>query len=265
MLITDTSTLDLSKYDRFIAIGCSFTNYRWYTWADIISLEMPNAEYINLGKSGAGNQYIFTQLNQAIVSLNLTERDFVAIMWSGFYRDDKYITGYHANWCTPGNLFTQDEYPQEYIDRFVDLRGYAVRDLALIDTATRVLETQPFDSIQMMGIPYQLQAYHSGIANDLEMEDLFSAYSRLDNFLLPDLSYYINPEKWVNEYKYLDGNGNMYEDYHPSAIKYAGYVEHLGIKLSAETMEKVQSEHNRMKAVKHSDELNHEGPTRILF
>ena len=268
MIITDTSTINLKDYDRFIAIGCSFTNYRWDTWADILSAEMPDAEYINLGTSGAGNQYIFTQLSHAITALDLTERDFVAIMWSGFYREDRYITGRHNNWVTPGNIFTQDEYSKEFINNFVDVRGYTVRDLALIDTATRVMESADFHAIQMMSIPYQLQAYHSGVegtANDLDMEDLYTAYSRLETLMLPDLTYYMNPVKWDPVYSYTDPDGNEFQDYHPSALKYAGYLEYLGFKLTEQTHALVEAEHQRMTQVTTHLEIDQRDPTRILF
>lgn len=266
MLITQNiQELDLTKYDRFIAIGCSFTNYRWSTWADLLSLEMPQAEYINLGRSGAGNQYIAIQLNQVINSLELTERDFVAIMWSGFYREDKYISGHHQNWCTPGNIFSQDTYSEQYINDYADLRGYTVRDLATIDMVTRILDNEKFHAVQMMGIPYQLQSYHSGVNLDTDLEDLFTAYNWLEQKMLPDLAYYINPEKWTNEYSYLDNEGNEFSDYHPSVEKYAGYLEYLGFRLSDSTKSIVAKEHEWMNNVKTVNELKDGSPKEVFF
>ena len=55
---TNISEISLGKYDRFITLGCSFTRYRWATWSDLLAKDMPDAEYINLGKCGAGNSYI---------------------------------------------------------------------------------------------------------------------------------------------------------------------------------------------------------------
>ena len=44
---------------RIFTFGCSFTNYLWSTWANILGYEFREAEFYNFGKSGAGNQYIF--------------------------------------------------------------------------------------------------------------------------------------------------------------------------------------------------------------
>ena len=59
MIITDASTIDFSKYKRLFVFGCSFTQYRWPTWADIIAKDNPHLEYFNTANSGAGNLYIF--------------------------------------------------------------------------------------------------------------------------------------------------------------------------------------------------------------
>jgi hypothetical protein len=41
--------IDFFKYKRFFAFGCSFTKYHCPSWSDLISKEMPNAEYVNFG------------------------------------------------------------------------------------------------------------------------------------------------------------------------------------------------------------------------
>ena len=38
---------------RFIAFGCSFTNYDWATWADIIGVNFD--DYLNFGKPSGSN------------------------------------------------------------------------------------------------------------------------------------------------------------------------------------------------------------------
>ena len=136
--------INLNKYDRFIALGCSFTRYRWATWSDLLAKDMPNAEYINLGKCGAGNSYIQTMLSQAKRKLSLTNKDLVGICWSTFYREDKYIKG---EWRTPGNVFGRnDVFSEEYFKEHVDVQGMTMRDCAIIDTVTQSLKQEEFDS-----------------------------------------------------------------------------------------------------------------------
>jgi hypothetical protein len=45
---------------RLFAFGCSFTNYRWSTWADCLAPEFDYFE--NWGQAGAGNHYIFNSV-----------------------------------------------------------------------------------------------------------------------------------------------------------------------------------------------------------
>ena len=54
------NNIDIKKYKRFFAFGCSFTRYEWITWADIIAYHIK--ESYNYGRSGGGNSYIFYSL-----------------------------------------------------------------------------------------------------------------------------------------------------------------------------------------------------------
>ena len=53
-------SLDPKKYKRFFAFGCSFTNYYWPTWADIIGQD--SNFYENWAQPGAGNHFIFNSI-----------------------------------------------------------------------------------------------------------------------------------------------------------------------------------------------------------
>ena len=79
-MINDFSNLDFSKYKRVFALGCSFTAYRWPTWADMIGRsQCEHAEFINLGRAGAGNPYIVTQLVQAHNKFKFCETDLIMV------------------------------------------------------------------------------------------------------------------------------------------------------------------------------------------
>ena len=74
------TNLDLKKYNRHFSFGCSFTNYYWPTWADLISHDMPGTHYVNTAKPGAGNSYILAKLSQAMRYYNIGEGDLVSVM-----------------------------------------------------------------------------------------------------------------------------------------------------------------------------------------
>ena len=61
-VVSNFNNLDPSKYKRFFAIGCSFTEWFWPTWANIIAEEHPHLEFKSYAKPGAGNLYISTML-----------------------------------------------------------------------------------------------------------------------------------------------------------------------------------------------------------
>lgn len=269
MLYTDASQIDLDSYNRFFVFGCSFTGYRWASWADLIAHSMPQARYYNTARSGAGQLYIQAQLSQHINHYNIGKDDLVAIMWSTFYREDRYK--YHKadqNWSTPGNIFTaQHEIPQEYVDEYVCTRGMFVRDLAVIDNTLRMLEHSEFDSFAMMSVGLKNQNWTAGLSpeNGPPLDDIIDLYSKLGQKMMLPLLETQFLDGWDTCYKYWsDGMNGEFMDYHPSVEQYAEYLYKLGFVLPERTKEYVQQEHNRMLQVTHINELVDHRPCMIV-
>ena len=129
--------IDTSKYKRFFAFGCSFTSYYWPTWANIISLEIP--ETYNYARSGAGNVFIYQSIVEAINRHNINEDDLVMVMFSNVTREDRYVES--RGWITPGNLYHQCEYDEKFLEKYFCPKGYLMRDLSLIYGAKQILKT----------------------------------------------------------------------------------------------------------------------------
>ena len=230
--------LDLKKYKRHFAFGCSFTNYYWPTWADVIAQEMPDAGYVNTGKPGAGNSYILAKLSQAMRYYNIGEDDLVTIMWTTFYRQDSYKEN---AWHTPGNIYTQDTIPLDVVTTYLDdTTGFAVRDFAIVDTAMKMLESQPFDSISMWGVDPVKQDYY-GLSQTPEQETdctgLQIFYNDLREQILPDLLCRGCEGSWAETFKFKDHEGNDQADYHPKTKTYYNYLNRIGFNLSSGTGE----------------------------
>ena len=113
---------------RLFAFGCSFTNYYWPTWVDIVAQEL-QIPYYNYGQAGAGNQYIFNKLMQADSYYQFDKNDLVIVCWTNVAREDRYA---HGHWETPGNIYTQSSYDEKFVRQWADPVGYAVRDFATI-------------------------------------------------------------------------------------------------------------------------------------
>jgi hypothetical protein len=121
---------------RLFAFGCSFTQYYWPTWADILGKECDS--YENWGRSGGGNQFIFHSLMECAIKKKISKDDTVIIMWTSVSREDRYV---NHQWHTPGNIFCQSEYDKKFVKKFADIRGYSIRDFNTIYAAEQVLKT----------------------------------------------------------------------------------------------------------------------------
>ena len=67
-----------------LTAGCSFTKYKWPTWANFISWFEPEHRIINLGAAGSSNETIQRSLYTGINKSKSVDKAFV--MWSGTNR-----------------------------------------------------------------------------------------------------------------------------------------------------------------------------------
>jgi hypothetical protein len=148
------------------AFGCSFTNYNWPTWADIIGKEFEH--YENWGKTGGGNQFMFQSIMECVAKNKISKDDTVIVMWTNVSREDRYMNG---EWVTPGNIFTQYIYPQSFVKKFADMRGYFIRDFNTILATQTILKSIgcKFYFLSMVSLLTPHQYYHepSDQADDL--------------------------------------------------------------------------------------------------
>jgi len=122
--------------NRFYAFGCSFTNYKYATWADILALEQPHFE--NWGQQGAGNHFIFNSVMECDQRNQFGPGDLVMVCWTNATREDRYLD----QWITPGNVLTSDIYTREFVVEQITQRGSLIRDLAMIKAVKSLLEAR---------------------------------------------------------------------------------------------------------------------------
>lgn len=123
---------------RLFTFGCSFTNYCWPTWADILATQYNQYQFSeNWGRAGGGNQYIFNSVVECITRNKLSSDDHVIVMWTSANREDRYVRG---EWIGAGNIYNQAIYDKSFIKNFTDERGYLIRDLAAIQATKYILE-----------------------------------------------------------------------------------------------------------------------------
>lgn len=217
-------SIDLKKYKRFFAFGCSFTSYCWPTWADLVSKEMPNAIFYNLGQPGAGNQYISYMIAEANQKYQFNKDDLVIILWSTFLREDRYIDD---QWITNGNIYNNPLYDDYFLKKYVDHKGFIYRDLAHMELSTGYLSNK-CDFYNLLSVPpyEESETPNNSKKRYIDIETKF--LSLVKNF--PKSMYELEfSEGWVTEYSKDIDSG------HPTTIRYFSFLEKLGFNLSETT------------------------------
>jgi len=120
---------------RLFTFGCSFTKYKWQTWADILGLEYD--EFVNYGEPGVSNQYILKSLNDFIKNNKVTSNDTIIIMWSTINRSLLYKDNKCIHKILPLNL--SDDLIIEKINESLGIFKTAVQVLTKVDCKWQML------------------------------------------------------------------------------------------------------------------------------
>jgi len=226
---------------RLFTFGCSFTNYRWSTWADCLAPEFDYFE--NWGQSGAGNHYIFNSMMEADQRHRFDEGDTVIVCWTNVLRDDRYIKD---RWITLGGVASANVYTKEFLTYEVDLRGYFIRDIAMIKAAKEMLRSRPgvkwyFTSM----IPMYMEDIHTNVVVDRDVVELYQDV--LDDFV-PSFFETLRPEGW-----WLSPPLPM--DDHPSPAEHLEFLDkHFpGWVTKTETRVKIANETTHLRKDPHRD------------
>jgi hypothetical protein len=250
--------IDFKKYKRIFISGCSFTNYAWPSWATILTLEAPQAEKFNFAQSGGGNLFIAERIIAANQKYRFTKDDLVLMMWSTFAREDRYIK---TCWETPGNIWTQSFYPPEFVKKYSCIKGYIVRDMAVISMMKLALKSLPCDSVMLKSVDPE---YEKG---SFEYDD---TYDVLDLYrdVMYDMGltlYHFQKDGhggWINGHHYHWPNvggstpENPFKDYHPNPEMYKEYLLKMGFKLSQETQNTAIEWNRQLQNIKTRPEID---------
>lgn len=197
---------------RLFTFGCSFTNYRWSTWADCLAPEFD--QFYNWGQSGGGNHYIFNSVMEADQRHKFCKNDVVVICWTNVLREDRYTT----HWQTHGNATTCEYYNEAYLQKYVTERGCLIRDLALIKATIRFLENiqgLKFRSLSMCPLFFPDQYKHK----ELKHSDISALYSDVLGTILPSFYETVLRRDW-------ESNWNTdRDDPHPTPIEHLAYLD----------------------------------------
>ena len=238
-LIKDS--IDFSKYNRAFYFGCSFTDYYWPTWADIISQAIPNN--YKYAQCGAGNFYIYQAVVEAVAKHQICDNDLVMVMFSNVTREDRYTKS--NGWITPGNLFHQDTYDEKFLKKFFCEKGYLMRDFTLIEGIDRILSTTGSDYSLMSMI--HLDSYSSDNTRIENVNEVLETYSNTLLKIKPSVFEVIFNNDWGNRQirpKYTcHWSDGVYIDNHPTPAEHLEYLQKTfpNTNINVDILEKVNN------------------------
>ena len=217
--------IDQSKkiVSRLFAFGCSFTNYRWSTWADCLAPEF--AEFKNWGQSGAGNPYIFNSVMEADQQYIFNATDTVVVCWTNIMREDRYI---RDRWVTLGNIMTTPIFTKEFVTDAVCERGNLIRDMAMIKAVKTLLENRPGLTWKFLSL-CSLRRPDPYSATEMQHQDVFNLYANVVDCILPSYIDVLGDAYWNTDRENRPRHGAEYGadkiDYHPTPAEHLKYLD----------------------------------------
>ena len=240
----------MKKYDRLFAFGCSFTNFAWPAWPEILAYDLGIPLY-NFGASGGGNQFIFNTFIQAKTLYNFTENDLVIVCWTNVCREDRWI---NKKWLLPGNIFTQQKYSAEFVEKYIDPTGCAVRDFAYIAAVDSILSSNNIDFtfLSMLNLSKFIDQFsHEEYSTNSQFGKLISLYKpHLDK--IKDSFYTVlwNDDIWYKMRQVEENIHPHFKDYHPTPLEHMQYLEKtLHHEFKQTTIDKVNKMEHLLKEI----------------
>jgi hypothetical protein len=212
--------IDFKKYKRFFAFGCSFTQYKWPSWADLIAQEIP--ESYNYGLGGSSNVLLYLSFMEVHQKYQITSDDLVIFTWTNCAREDRYLDG---RWHTPGNIYTTGFYDAEYVKKYADLRGYFLRDMGIIQGTKLILDSLKVDHHFHCMVPLQTVNQYTDKAMR-NIKDIESRYADVLAFIKPSYHEVIFDFDWLKRQPRPSVwyNNDFHIDPHPTPDEHLEYI-----------------------------------------
>jgi hypothetical protein len=151
---------------RLFTFGCSFTQYMWPTWADIIAYDL-GIEYRNYAVAGLGNVGIQHRILEADIKHTFTDKDIILILWTGWCREDRVK---NHQWIASGSVLNSNNkvYDRKFLKRYWDYSNDIVKNATAIISTNKIYK----DNINWQGTGLPL-FFTEGSRPDDTKEDTF--------------------------------------------------------------------------------------------
>ena len=202
--------------NRFFAFGCSFTNFAYPTYADILSLNFDH--YQNWGRGGSGNHFIFNSIIEANQRHNFSTDDTIIVQWTNTGREDRYS---HNGWIGDGNIYSQLTYNEDWVKKYITERGCLLRDLAFIQAVYLLLINAKcnFKFISMVPLSkHDEWIDHNN--SEVKNNDIYQVYKEVLQVIRPSFYETVYNKQWLTE---MYHNGKL-RDSHPTPNEHLEYI-----------------------------------------
>lgn len=204
---------------RIFTFGCSFTQYAWPTWADIIAYDK-GIEYYNYAIAGLGNVGIFHRIVEADMKHNFTDDDEIYILWSSWSREDRII---EDNWLGAGSVLIKnnDYYNHYFMRRYWNFNNDIVKNSTAIISANKMYGNL---------IKWQASGFDMFTVEEKNLVNFDDTSQTIATFYkekIPDMQI-LNCET-ENPFKKI-------QDSHPDIIGHLSIVKSAGVELKESTI-----------------------------
>lgn len=211
---------------RLFTFGCSFTNYFWPTWAEILFNLYPGE---NWALPGGGNKFIFQSLVECIVKNNINKDDIVIIMWSSWAREDRY---YKGGWRLDGNVYNSNLYDNNFLKKYYSEEGAIYDSFNWICAAYKMLELLQCKYIITSVFPlFQVREYRENwdvkdIVSDIEKyKNYFDFINKYKNFTVFENMCQIKYLKNTITWKKTAWSNTPCNDNHPTPLDHYSWLK----------------------------------------
>jgi hypothetical protein len=201
---------------RLFTFGCSFTQWWWPTWADLIAPSYDHFE--NWAIKGCGNRTIAERLSEFLLQNDITEDDTIIVQWTDYHRHDIHMDRARpgSNWSSSGGIWT-NKFTPEWVKEYWTEPSYIMHSLNFINFGINLLENQPCKWYMTTYIELQ---------SEIEPYPQMHFYKKIfehPNWVNPPIQEYTT----LLGYTYTDFNCSFLDrDHHPSPEYYALWLEH---------------------------------------
>lgn len=200
---------------RLFTFGCSFTQWWWPTWADILGQSYDH--YENWGIKGCGNRTIVERLSEFLLKNNITKDDTIIVQWTDYHRHDIHMRNAtpESNWSAAGGIWI-NEYTPHWIREHWSEESYIMHSLNFINFGINLLENQPCKWYMTTYIDLQSEI------NPFPQLHFYKKIFNHPNWINPPIGEYVS----AKGYKHTSFVcSKLKDDHHPTPIYHNMWLE----------------------------------------